>query len=172
MCNLYSMTKNQDAIRNLFKVSQDRTGNMPLLTGIFPDMLALVVRTSRDGERVLEMMRWGFPPPPAFPQSQHVTNVRNTMSNYWRGWLEPRFRCLVPATSFCEWTDTRPKITHWFARARVDHCSRSPESGGRGPAYAAPSRRQSRASTCSIQFSHARRTTWCGRYTRRRCPSS
>jgi putative SOS response-associated peptidase YedK len=22
---------------------------------------------------------------------------------------------LVPATSFCEWTDTRPKVTHWFA---------------------------------------------------------
>ena len=42
--------------------------------------------------------------------------MRNTSSNYWRGWLEPRFRCLVPATSFCEWTDTRPKITHWFAR--------------------------------------------------------
>jgi putative SOS response-associated peptidase YedK len=31
------------------------------------------------------------------------------------GWLEPRFRCLVPATSFCEWTDSRPKVTHWFA---------------------------------------------------------
>jgi putative SOS response-associated peptidase YedK len=115
MCNLYSMTKNQDAIRNLFNVARDRTGNMAPLPGIFPDMLAPVVRTSRDGERVLEMMRWGFPPPPAFPQSQHVTNVRNTISNYWRGWLEPRFRCLVPATSFCEWTDTRPKITHWFA---------------------------------------------------------
>jgi putative SOS response-associated peptidase YedK len=115
MCNLYSMTKNQDGIRNLFKVSQDRTGNMPPLPGIFPDMLAPVVRTSRDGERVLEMMRWGFPPPPnAGPQP--VTNVRNTTSGYWRGWLEPRFRCLVPATSFCEWTDARPKVTHWFAR--------------------------------------------------------
>jgi putative SOS response-associated peptidase YedK len=21
----------------------------------------------------------------------------------------------VPATSFCEWTDSRPKVTHWFA---------------------------------------------------------
>lgn len=24
-------------------------------------------------------------------------------------------RCLVPAISFCEWTDSRPKVTHWFA---------------------------------------------------------
>ena len=32
-----------DAIRNLFNVSQDRTGNMPPLPGIFPDYLAPVV---------------------------------------------------------------------------------------------------------------------------------
>jgi putative SOS response-associated peptidase YedK len=34
---------------------------------------------------------------------------------YWRNWLRPEFRCLVPATSFCEWTDSRPKVPHWFA---------------------------------------------------------
>jgi len=44
-----------------------------------------------------------------------VTNVRNLKSPYWRGWLKAEWRCLVPATSFCEWTDTRPKVTHWFA---------------------------------------------------------
>jgi hypothetical protein len=36
------MTKSQDAIRNLFKVSRGRTGNMPPLPGIFPDMLGHV----------------------------------------------------------------------------------------------------------------------------------
>jgi hypothetical protein len=36
-------------------------------------------------------------------------------SSYWRNWLRPEFRCLVPATSFCEWTDSRPKVPHWFA---------------------------------------------------------
>ena len=88
MCNLYAMTKNQDAVRDLFRVARDRTGNMPPLPGIFPDHLAPVVRT-HNGERVLEMMRWGFPPPPALPQSQHVTNVRNTTSSYWADWLKP-----------------------------------------------------------------------------------
>jgi len=29
MCNLYSITKNQDAIRRLFKVARDTTGNLP-----------------------------------------------------------------------------------------------------------------------------------------------
>ncbi len=60
------------------------------------------------------MMRWGFPPPPNLGKAP-VTNVRNVKSPYWRGWLKAEWRCLVPATSFCEWTDSRPKVPHWFA---------------------------------------------------------
>jgi putative SOS response-associated peptidase YedK len=45
-----------------------------------------------------------------------VTNVRNTASPYWRGWLKAEFRCLVPVTSFCEYEDTKPRKTPtWFA---------------------------------------------------------
>jgi putative SOS response-associated peptidase YedK len=114
MCNLYSLTRSQDAIRQLTKAMRDTTGNMPPLPGIFPDTLAPVVRTARDGARELTMMRWGFPPPPNLG-TRPVTNVRNVKSPYWRGWLKPEYRCLVPATSFCEWTDAKPKVTHWFA---------------------------------------------------------
>jgi putative SOS response-associated peptidase YedK len=61
-------------------------------------------------------MRWGFPPPPSFSRpGTPVTNIRNLKSSYWRSWLKRGHRCLVPATSFCEWTDSRPKVTHWFA---------------------------------------------------------
>jgi putative SOS response-associated peptidase YedK len=116
MCNLYSMTRAQDAMRKLFGVKNDRAGNLPPLPGIFPDYMAPVVRVDRDGERVLEMMRWGFPPPPNLG-TRPVTNVRNTKSPYWRGWLKPAYRCLVPATSFCEYTDSQPKVPHWFALA-------------------------------------------------------
>jgi putative SOS response-associated peptidase YedK len=59
------------------------------------------------------MMRWGFPPPPNLG-SYPVTNVRNLASPYWRGWLKREWRCLVPATSFSEYTDTKPKTVHWF----------------------------------------------------------
>ena len=41
--------------------------------------------------------------------------MSNLASPYWRGRLKAEWRCLVPATSFCEWTDSRPKVTHWFA---------------------------------------------------------
>jgi putative SOS response-associated peptidase YedK len=114
MCNLYSMARSRDEVRRLFQVGQDRTANQPPLPAIFPDQFAPVVRVDRDGGRVIEAMRWGFPPPPNLG-NRPVTNVRNVASPYWRGWLKPQWRCLVPATSFCEYTDSQPKVPHWFA---------------------------------------------------------
>jgi putative SOS response-associated peptidase YedK len=114
MCNLYSLTRSPEEIRRLFGVTRDRTGNLPSLPSIFPDQLAPVIRTAPDGEREMIMMRWGFPPPPNLA-TRPVTNVRNVKSPYWRGWLKAEFRCLVPASSFCEYTDSQPKIPHWFA---------------------------------------------------------
>jgi putative SOS response-associated peptidase YedK len=32
-----------------------------------------------------------------------VTNIRNTSSPHWRGWLKPESRCLVPFNSFAEY---------------------------------------------------------------------
>jgi putative SOS response-associated peptidase YedK len=114
MCNLYSMTRARDAIRDLFKVGQDRTGNQPPMPAIFPDQLAPVIRAERDSTRTMLAMRSGFPPPPGLA-SRPVTNVRNVASPYWRGWLKPEFRCLVPATSFCEYDDNHAKRPTWFA---------------------------------------------------------
>ena len=48
MCNLYSLTKGQAAIRNLFRTRRDRTGNLPLFPAIFPDQLAPIVRAADD----------------------------------------------------------------------------------------------------------------------------
>ncbi|MDX2273860.1 MAG: SOS response-associated peptidase [Hyphomonadaceae bacterium] len=114
MCNLYSMTKSRQAVLEFARAMRDRTANEPPLPAIFPDQLAPVVRTAKDGAREILNMRWGFPP--AGGGARPVTNVRNLQSAYWRGWLEDaRFRCLVPATSFVEYTDTAPKVAHWFA---------------------------------------------------------
>lgn len=113
MCNLYSHTSNKDAIKRAFKVTHDRAGNLPSQPAIFPDQMAPIVRNSAEG-RTLEMMRWGFPGLPKFG-NRPITNVRNLESGYWKAWLKAEFRCLVPATSFCEYTDSTPKIPHWFA---------------------------------------------------------
>ena len=115
MCNLYSMTKNQAAIIALVRAMRDTTGNLPSLPGIFPDYLAPVVRNAPDGVRELAMARWGMPAPPQFGGAP-ITNIRNTKSPHWRGWLKRENRCVVPWTSFCEYADTKPRKTPtWFS---------------------------------------------------------
>jgi putative SOS response-associated peptidase YedK len=114
MCNLYSLTKGQAAIRDWFRASNDRTGNLPLFPGTFPDQMAPIVRNGADGERELVMARWGMPGPSQYG-GQPVTNIRNIASPHWRGWLGLASRCIVPATSFCEYADTKPlKTPTWF----------------------------------------------------------
>ena len=83
--------------------------------GIFPDQMAPIVRNGADGERELVMARWGMPGPPQFGGAP-ITNIRNVGSPHWRGWLGKQNRCIVPATSFCEYADTKPRKTpKWFA---------------------------------------------------------
>ncbi len=113
MGNLYSVTKGQPASRDLFAVKHDRAGNLPPLPAGFPDQLAPIVRVS--SERELVMARWGMPGPLRFG-GQPVTNIRNTKSPHWRRWLGKGSRCIVPATSFCDYEDTKPRKTPvWFA---------------------------------------------------------
>jgi putative SOS response-associated peptidase YedK len=106
MCNLYSQTSTQDAIRQLVGALQDRAGNQPPLPAIFPDAAAPIVRTGADGGRELVTARWGMPSPAFALQGKRVdrgvTNVRNTSSSHWRRWLGPAHRCLVPLTAFAE----------------------------------------------------------------------
>ena len=117
MCNLYSLTKGQQAILELTRALVDRTGNLPPMPGIFPDYAAPVVRNGAEG-RELALARWGMPSP-AFALEgktvdKGVTNVRNTSSPHWRRWLKPESRCLVPFTSFSEFNKAAGGDV-WFA---------------------------------------------------------
>jgi len=49
-----------------------------------------VIRNTDTGTE-LAMMRWGMPPPPR-TGGPTVTNIRNTSSPHWRGWLKPENR--------------------------------------------------------------------------------
>ena len=67
----------------------------------------------------MTLMRWGMPPPPR-TGGPPVTNIRNTSSPHWRGWLKPENRCLVPFNSFAEYApepnpETKKKDVVWFA---------------------------------------------------------
>ena len=118
MCNLYSITKNVEAIRNLFKVPHNRAAPFEPLPAIFPGYAAPVIRSTADGEREMLMMSWGFVLPQPGKAPRRVTNTRDDKvlaSRFWRDSFEQR-RCLVPATSFCEPHDgQKPATWHWFA---------------------------------------------------------
>jgi putative SOS response-associated peptidase YedK len=140
MCNLYSLTKSQDAIRKLFSVGRDNAGNLPPMPGIFPDYPAPIVRNS-DGGRELTIARWGMPSsskalmdatakraakleakgkPVDFREllrmepDSGTTNIRNVASKHWKRWLAVENRCVVPMSSFSEFNrDAGGDI--WFA---------------------------------------------------------
>jgi len=141
MCNLYSMTTSQRAILELSRAMRDRTGNLPLLPGIYPDYFAPIVRTGADGQRELVMARWGMPSSHAalfeatkrraqkleakgqrvdfkellrLEPDSGVTNIRNVTSKHWTRWLGPEHRCLVPFTSFSEFSKSAGGAV-WFA---------------------------------------------------------
>jgi putative SOS response-associated peptidase YedK len=120
LCNLYSVTKGQQAIRELARAMRDRTGNLPPLYGIFPDYSAPIVRNQPEG-REMRMARWGMPSPVFALKGKNsdpgVTNIRNVKSPHWRRWLEIENRCVVAWTSFSE-NDVLPdgsRPTVWFA---------------------------------------------------------
>jgi putative SOS response-associated peptidase YedK len=140
MCNLYSMTKGQAAIRALFDVTRDSVGNLPPMPGIFPDYPAPIVRNA-DGGRELTMARWGMPSSAKalmdatakraakleakgkqvdfkellrMEPDGGTTNIRNTSSTHWKRWLGVENRCIVPMSSFSEFNrDAGGDI--WFA---------------------------------------------------------
>lgn len=128
MCNLYSQTKSQDAMRHVFDDMGaeeadfvDLAGNLPPMAGIFPDYAAPIIRHGPQGWH-LTRARWGMPTPQVFLEGKRtdpgVTNIRNVASPHWRRWLGVQNRCLVPFTSFSE-IDSRPGAPRnhpvWFA---------------------------------------------------------
>ncbi|MGY3413514.1 putative SOS response-associated peptidase YedK [Bradyrhizobium sp. GM5.1] len=122
MCNLYSITTNQAAIAALFRVVNRYVGNLAPMPGVFPDYAAPVVRNTENGTE-LGLMRWGMPPPLRTGGPPPVTNIRNTSSPHWQGWLKPENRCLVPFNSFAEYApepnpETKKKDVVWFALSR------------------------------------------------------
>lgn len=140
MCNLYSHTRNVEAMRKLFAAFDDAGVNMSSQPGIFPDYAAPIIRNEEGGPK-LAMTRWGMPSSKQaifqaaakradklrakgkevdFDELLKVepdggtTNVRRTDSKHWKPWLGAANRCLVPFNSFSEF-DLGSRQDIWFA---------------------------------------------------------
>jgi putative SOS response-associated peptidase YedK len=128
MCNLYNVTTNQEALRQITRAMIDSIGNLEPSLDVYPDRTGPIVRNT-EGGRELAMVRWGLPTSRAaimqaaekraaklrakgqqvdFPTllsaepDGGTTNVRRTESKHWRPWLGVENRCLVPFTRFAE----------------------------------------------------------------------
>lgn len=79
MCNLYSYTRNVDAVRQLARAMVDRTGFNEQSRDVYPNYLAPVVRVWDDGVREIAPLQWGMPSPPQYAKGadRGVTNIRN-----------------------------------------------------------------------------------------------
>jgi putative SOS response-associated peptidase YedK len=115
MCNLYSMTRNREAILRLFQVTHNRAAAYEPREAIFPGFQAPVVRKAAC-ERELAVLNWGFVPLQKDKAPQRVTNIRDdkAQTKFWRPSFEQR-RCLVPASSYCEPKGEKPATWHWFS---------------------------------------------------------
>lgn len=91
MCNLYSQTKSQDAMRHVFddmleedEELIDTSGNLPPMAGIFPDYPAPIIRHGTQGGWQLTKARWGMLTPEVFLVRKRtdpgVTNIRDVGS--------------------------------------------------------------------------------------------
>jgi putative SOS response-associated peptidase YedK len=102
----------------MFRVADNRAGELASQSSIFPAYTAPVIRRAEDGERELVQMSWGFVFKPADGKAwRRVTNVRDDKilaSNFWKPSFKER-RCLVPASSYCEPNAEKPVKWFWFA---------------------------------------------------------
>ena len=72
------------------------------------------------------------------PEGQAITNIRNTSSPHWRGWLKPENRCLVPLNSFAEYAPEPNPETKKIAQLRAQTSEFDPERTLPQWAYRAP----------------------------------
>jgi putative SOS response-associated peptidase YedK len=117
MCNLYSITRNREAILRLFRISDNRAASFDPQPAIFPAYSAPVIRQAADGELELSIMSWGFVLLQTGKAPRRVTNVRDDKilkSSFWKPSFAAR-RCLVPASSYCEPNGQSPATWFWFA---------------------------------------------------------
>ncbi len=111
------MTRSREAILRLFRIADNRAGEIKPQPSIFPAYTAPVVRKAVDGERELVPMSWGFVLLQPGKAPRRVTNVRDDKvltSKFWKPSFEAR-RCIVPASSYCEPNGQSPATWYWFA---------------------------------------------------------
>lgn len=122
MCSRFSLTSPPEAVRAYFGYRD--TPNFPARYNIAPTQAVGVVRHDREGQRQFRLMRWGLLPSFVKDLKQFPTLINARSEDVldkpsFRQTM--RFRCLVPADGFYEWTGPKGKRRPFLLRPRARH---------------------------------------------------
>lgn len=105
MCGRYRLRSDKQRIAEAFAVHADLEHlYLQPDDDIAPGSIQPVVSLDRDGERHIELMRWGFKLP-----DRLLFNARSEGIESAKFWKEPfsKRRCIIPADAFFEWQKNR-----------------------------------------------------------------
>lgn len=136
MCGRYRLRSDKQRIAEAFAVHADLEHlYLQPDDDIAPGSIQPVVSLDRNGERHIELMRWGFKLP-----DRLLFNARSEGIESAKFWKEPfgKRRCIVPADAFFEWQKMQvDRQSEMFAQAKSGEQSRlgKPLKTGKRPKF-------------------------------------
>lgn len=114
MCGRYSLS-DADDIPQRFNVSVNKKIELRPNYNAAPSQVMPVITISDDGQRKIEMMKWGIP---RFLGKDTIKELINTRADkafggFWKKTVCSR-RCLIPANGFYEWKGSAGNKTPYF----------------------------------------------------------
>jgi len=104
MCGRYRRKSDKQRIADAFAVSAGLEElDLAPEDDIAPGSIQPVVAINQDGERQIELMRWGFKLPDRLLFNARSEGIES--SKFWKDSFEER-RCIVPADAVFEWQQT------------------------------------------------------------------
>jgi hypothetical protein len=173
MCNLYSITTNQAAIADLFRVVRRYEGNLAPMPGVFPDYPRASHsrrgRRARDGADALGHAAAAAHRRPARDEhSQHLVAALARVAQAGASLSRPGQQ-LCRIRPGAQSGNHRRKTSCGSRLRTLARCSRSPGFGPLSMVIAAPSQSPFRGRIGFTAFSPRRRTQSLSQYIRRRC---
>ena len=144
MCGRYRRRSDKHRIAEAFELGKDLEDlYLEPEDDIAPGSIQPVVFANDAGERILELMRWGFQIPDKLLFLARSENI--TTKGFWKESFSKR-RCIVPADSFYEWPKEKGRKTQKyeftllgkepFGMAGVWSEWKNPKTGKREPTFA------------------------------------
>jgi putative SOS response-associated peptidase YedK len=120
MCGRYTLNKTADDVAKRFNLAKKPTGAKPNFN-VAPTQTMPVITLNDDGKPQAELMKWGIPRMLGKDLVKELINTRadKAFGGFWRKTVM-NHRCLVPATGFYEWKQSRDGKIPFFIHPKDD----------------------------------------------------